>query len=57
MDYRKLLLSLESLFYRFGGCIASEDEEGSKDMMKEVVSIIEHHTNLDLYNLFTDLYK
>ncbi len=58
-NYRAILESLSSFFFRNGNIIelGNPDDDSIKDMMKTVIALIELHTNLDLYNEFTDLYE
>ena len=57
-DYRNLLSELDDLFTAmFLNDIDKLTDEEVKGKMKQVVKIIEIWTNLDLYNLFSDLYE
>jgi hypothetical protein len=56
-EYKNLLKALDMLFTAtFINDIDKLSELEVKEKIKQVVSIIEHWTNLDLYNHFSDLY-
>ncbi|KKN10853.1 hypothetical protein LCGC14_1032290 [marine sediment metagenome] len=57
MDYRKLLQSLKLFLIKNEIDIDMGTNQNIPFIMKEVINIIEFHTNLDLYNEFQDLYE
>ena len=57
MTYKNLLWALSNFFFQRSLKNTVEDEKEEENSMKSVINIIEHHTGLDLFNQFKDLYE
>ena len=56
-NYKNLLKGLYLYLGNFDNDIDSTPDKKILKMIKHIIHMIEFHTNLDLYNQFSDLYE